>query len=81
MNQMKIAEIPLPYRKQGFQWLLMEIDTDDTGGTYVYLFRTLEKPCVSDYWFPNDDELNVNLHEHWGLAKEDFRPYEGPDIR
>ncbi len=76
----RIVEVAEANRSQGLRWFLAEELSGKESGIIVYMFRELRKPCDFDDWYPDENAFNEAM-EAWGIAPEDWRPYEGPDIR
>jgi hypothetical protein len=46
-----VAEIPPIHRRDGLRWVVLEVDTEDTGGVYLYWHTELDSEAAFDDWY------------------------------
>lgn len=68
-----IAEVPPAYRARQIRWLVLEQDTQDSGGWFVYGHRDPDEACEFDYWYQSQDEAKQVAATQWGIPPTSWR--------
>lgn len=68
----KMAKVKPAFQKQGIEWLVLEEDFENTGGVFLYLHTSLEKPCDFDLWYENLEQATNQANSIWGVTKTDW---------
>jgi hypothetical protein len=75
--QKLIAEVPSRNQQQGIRWIILEDDTDGTGGWYVYTHRSLDEGSESDSWHLTRADAEREASLRWGIRTDGWRKYSG----
>jgi hypothetical protein len=68
----EMAEIPETHRKQGIRWLILEKDTADTGGVFLYLHKSLHEVSEYDSWHESVDLAKTEAAHESGVDDADW---------
>jgi hypothetical protein len=60
------------------QWLVIEDDTNNTGGWYLFAHRSIDEPSLFDSWHLTRQEAENEAQSIWSIKKLDWLPYECP---
>jgi hypothetical protein len=67
-----IAEIPVPYRRNGVRWLVVQKQVD---GSWLLLgHRTLDEGSEFDSWHATRDGAVREAEMIWGVSSAGWRP-------
>ena len=73
-----IAEVPPAYRAQEIRWLVLEQDTQDSGGWFTYGHRELDEPSEFDDWHQTRHEAEQDAATQWGIPPTSWHAYLMP---
>lgn len=68
-----IAEVSPAYRAQEIRWLVLEHDTQDSGGWFLYGHRKLDEASEFDNWYQTRDEAEQDAVTQWGVPPTSWR--------
>ena len=64
------AAIPATFQKQGVNWLVLELDAEDTGGWFLYGHTSLDTPSKLDGWYETREKAEGEALRQWGVGKD-----------
>ena len=72
-----LAEVPIGLRKQDIRWLILEEDSEHTGGWFLYGHRDLDEGSQFDSWHLSREEAEREAETEWGVQTEAWKANEG----
>jgi len=72
MNERKFAKVPIEFQRNGIKVVVLEYDSEDTKGYFLYLHETLEEEATFDEWYETIDIAVKAAKIHWGIAPKDW---------
>jgi len=67
--------LPVP-EENGVDYLVMEDDTAETGGIYIYYLSSTNQDLGFDSWHPEPLDEVKKIANEYGLSTEDWQPFE-----
>jgi len=67
------SEVPEFYRRDGVRWIVLDYDSDDTGGYFLYLHESLDEEAIYDEWYENRLQAELSAEDSWGIASEKWK--------
>jgi len=61
------AMVPRAFQKDGVHFLVLEHDSNETGGWFLFYHDTLSTPCLFDGWYETKEKA---LDEALGIGVE-----------
>ena len=68
----KMAKVKPAFQEQGIEWLVLQEDSENTGGVFLYLHTSLENPCDYDLWYENLEQAINQANSLWGVRETDW---------
>ncbi len=69
-----IAQVSPASQAQNIRWIILEEDSKNTGGWYLYGHQNLDEGSDFDSWHPTRSEAQREAYVRWGLTEDDWKP-------
>lgn len=72
MKTRRVAKIKPEFQEKDIEWVVLEDDSEESGGVFLFLHQHLEDECLYDYWHETTKEAESSARQRWGILDGDW---------
>lgn len=66
------AKIKPEFQEGEIYWVVIEGDSEESGGVFLFLHKNIDTPCLYDEWHLSLQEAEKKALQTWGISEVDW---------